>query len=319
MFSVTALGEVLIDFTDHGISANGQKLFERNPGGAPANVLVALQKLGHKTAFIGKVGTDMHGEFLRKTIEAEGVDCTGLVSDSDFFTTLAFVALDENGDRSFSFARKPGADTQLRADDLPKDVIANTKVFHVGSLSLTDEPARTATVEALKLADASGCVMSYDPNYRDSLWTSAEAAAEQMRSILPYMDLVKISAEECPLLTDLTEPAEAAKALLDQGVSVVVVTLDADGAYVATKDGAGIVESFRVDAVDTTGAGDSFWGGFLCAYCESGKKPADVTFEDAAGFALFGNAVASLCVRTRGAIPAMPERDAVEALLAELV
>lgn len=317
MFSVTALGEVLIDFTDNGMSANGQKLFERNPGGAPANVLVALQRLGHKTAFIGKVGKDMHGDFLRQTIEENGVDCTGLVSDPDFFTTLAFVALDENGDRSFSFARKPGADTQLRPEDLPKDVIANSKVFHVGSLSLTDEPARTATIEALKIADEAGCVMSYDPNYRDSLWTSAEAAAEQMRSILPYMDLVKISAEECPLLTDLAEPADAAKALLDQGVSVVVVTLDADGAYVATKDGAGLVESFRVQAVDTTGAGDSFWGGFLCAFCESGKKPGEVTFEEAAAFARFGNAVASLCVRTRGAIPAMPERTDVEALLAE--
>ena len=317
MFSVTALGEVLIDFTDHGVSANGMKLFERNPGGAPANVLVALQKLGHQTAFVGKVGTDMHGEFLRATLEENDIDCQGLISDPDFFTTLAFVALDEHGDRSFSFARKPGADTQLRADELPRDVIANSRVFHVGSLSLTNEPARTATIEALKLAKEAGCVMSYDPNYRDSLWTSAEAASEQMRSIVPFMDLIKISAEECPLLTGHTEPAEAAQSLLEQGASVVVVTLDADGAFVATKDGSGIVKSFRVDAVDTTGAGDSFWGGFLCAFCESELKPADVTFDDAAKFARFGNAVASLCVRTRGAIPAMPARDAVEAVLAE--
>jgi fructokinase len=318
MFSVTALGEVLIDFTDHGVSANGMKLFERNPGGAPANVLVALKKLGHDVAFIGKVGQDMHGEFLRETIESNGIDCTGLISDPNFFTTLAFVALDEKGDRSFSFARKPGADTQLKASDLPAQVIADSKVFHVGSLSMTDEPARTATKEALKIAKDNGCVMSYDPNYRDSLWTGPEAASEQMRSIVSYMDLVKISAEECPLLTDFAEPADAAKALLDQGVSVVVVTLDADGAFVATKDGAQVVESFRVDAVDTTGAGDSFWGGFLCAFCESGKKPADVTIADAAAFARFGNAVASLCVRTRGAIPAMPERAAVEELLATL-
>ncbi len=317
MFSVTALGEVLIDFTDSGISANGQKLFERNPGGAPANVLVALQKLGHKTAFIGKVGTDMHGEFLRQTIEENGINCEGLISDPNFFTTLAFVALDENGDRSFSFARKPGADTQLKEEDLPKDVIKDSRVFHVGSLSLTDEPARSATIAALKLAQEAGCVMSYDPNYRDSLWPNAETAAEQMRSLIPYMDLVKISAEECPLLTDFAEPEQAAKDLLSKGVSVVVVTLDADGAFVATKDGSRMVESFRVKAVDTTGAGDSFWGGFLTAFCESEKKPADLTIDDAAAFALFGNAVASLCVRTRGAIPAMPERDAVEALLAE--
>lgn len=316
MFSVTALGEVLIDFTDSGDSANGQKLFERNPGGAPANVLVALQKLGHQTAFIGKVGKDMHGDFLRQTIEDNNIDCTGLISDPNFFTTLAFVALDESGDRSFSFARKPGADTQLTAEDLPVDVIKNSKVFHVGSLSLTDEPARSATIAALKIAKEAGAVMSYDPNYRDSLWTGADVASAQMRSILPYMNLIKISAEECPLVTDFDKPEDAAKALLDGGASVVVVTLDADGAYVATKDGAGLVESFRVEAVDTTGAGDSFWGGFLAAFCESGKAPADLTFEDAAAFARFGNAVASLCVRKRGAIPAMPEREAVEALLA---
>ena len=317
MFSVTALGELLIDFTDAGVSATGMKLFERNPGGAPANVLVALNKLGHKTAFLGKVGDDMHGTFLRETLAANGINIDGLIQDPNFFTTLAFVALDENGDRSFSFARKPGADTQLAPEDLPRDIIADSRVFHVGSLSMTDEPARSATKEALKCAQDAGCVISYDPNYRDSLWTGPEAAAEQMRSILPYMDLVKISAEECPLLTDLNEPADAAKALLDQGVDVVVVTLDADGAFVATKDGAQIVESFRVDAVDTTGAGDSFWGGFLTAFCESGKKPEDVTLADAVKFTTFGNAVASLCVRTRGAIPAMPSRDAVEALLAE--
>ncbi len=317
MFSVTALGEVLIDFTDHGTSANGQKLFERNPGGAPANVLVALQKLGHKTAFIGKVGTDMHGEFLRQVIEENGINCDGLMSDPNFFTTLAFVALDENGDRSFSFARKPGADTQLKAEELPKDVIASSKVFHVGSLSLTDEPARSATVEALKLAKEAGCVMSYDPNYRDSLWPNAEAAAEQMRSIVPFMNLIKISAEECPLLTGKEKPEDAAADLLEQGANVVVVTLDSDGAYVAAKDGAQIVKSFRVDAVDTTGAGDSFWGGFLTAYCESGLAPQDITLADAAKFTRFGNAVASLCVRKRGAIPAMPDRESVEALLAE--
>ena len=316
MISVTALGEVLIDFTDAGVSAAGQKLFERNPGGAPANVLVALKKLGHDVAFIGKVGHDMHGEFLRKTLVDNGIDCTGLISDPDFFTTLAFVALDEQGDRSFSFARKPGADTQLRPEDLPLNIIRSSKVFHVGSLSLTDEPARSATIAALEAAKEAGCVMSYDPNYRDSLWTSAEAASEQMRSLIKYMDLIKISAEECPLLAGKDDPAEAAAVLLEQGASIVVVTLDADGAFVATKDGARMVPSFRVDAVDTTGAGDSFWGGFLCAFVESGLAPADVSIARAAQFVRFGNAVASLCVRNRGAIPAMPERNDVEEVLA---
>ena len=315
MFSVTALGELLIDFTDSGASPTGMKLFERNPGGAPANVLVALKRLGHETAFIGKVGSDMHGEFLRETLQENGINVDGLISDPDFFTTLAFVALDEHGDRSFSFARKPGADTQLKPEEIPADIISQSKVFHVGSLSLTDEPARSATLKALRVAKDAGCVMSYDPNYRDSLWTSAEAASEQMRSIVPFMDLLKMSAEECPLMTGIDDPEKAAQALLDQGVSVVVVTLDADGAFVATKEGSRTVESFRVEAVDTTGAGDSFWGGFLAAFCESGKKPADVTLEDACAFTRYGNAVASLCVRTRGAIPAMPSLEAVKALL----
>ena len=316
MFSVTALGEVLIDFTDAGVSANGMKIFERNPGGAPANVLVALKKLGHDVAFIGKVGQDMHGDFLRETLEDNGIDCTGLISDPETFTTLAFVALDDQGDRSFSFARKPGADTRLEIDDLPVDVIKDSRVFHVGSLSMTNEPARSATVKALELAKEAGCVMSYDPNYRDSLWVNAELASIQMRSLVPYMDLIKISAEECPLLTDFEKPEDAAKDLLGKGAKAVVVTLDADGAYVATAEGGKIVESFRVDAVDTTGAGDSFWGGFLCAFCESGKKPEELTLDDVAAFARFGNAVASLCVRKRGAIPAMPAREAVEEILA---
>ena len=175
----------------------------------------------YRFAFIGKVGKDMHGDFLRETLESNGIDCTGLISDPDFFTTLAFVALDENGDRSFSFARKPGADTQLKASDLPLDIIKDSKVFHVGSLSLTDEPARSATVFALESAKQAGCVMSYDPNYRDSLWTSAEAASEQMRSLIKYMDLIKISAEECPLMTDETKPEAAAaklpKVVFDRG------------------------------------------------------------------------------------------------------
>ncbi len=316
MADVTALGEVLIDFTDAGTSPSGQKLFERNPGGAPANVLVALKRLGHEVAFIGKVGDDMHGAFLRETLEDAGIDCSGLISDPDFFTTLAFVALDENGDRSFSFARKPGADTQLAPDELRRDLIEGCRVFHVGSLSLTDEPARSATHEAIACAKAAGCTMSYDPNYRASLWASPGAAAEQMRSIAGFMDLIKISAEECELMTGEAEPEAAAAALLAGGASVACVTLDAEGAYVAARDGARLVPSFRVDAVDTTGAGDSFWGGFIAAFIESGLAPAEIGIDDAASFARFGNAVASLCVRKRGAIPAMPLRDEVRALLA---
>lgn len=316
MVDVTTLGEVLIDFTEAGTSDGGMSLFERNPGGAPANVLVALEHLGHSTAFLGKVGTDMHGEFLRGVLEGEGIDCTGLIADPDVFTTLAFVALAPTGERTFSFARKPGADTQIAPDDLAYDVIADSKVFHVGSLSLTDEPARSATHAALSFARDHGCTLSYDPNYRANLWPSAEAAAEQMRSIVPLMDLMKVSDEECELMTGHADPAEAASALLAQGPKVAAVTLGGSGALVACADGIREVPGFPADVVDTTGAGDSFWGGFLAAFVESGLAPEAVTVEDAAGFARMGNAVASLCVRGRGGIPSMPSREAVMELLA---
>ena len=317
MFSVSALGELLIDFTDAGTSAGGQRLFERNAGGAPANVLVALERLGHRTAFLGKVGCDMHGAFLRATLEEQGVDTTGLISDPDTFTTLAFVALSADGEREFSFARKPGADTRITPDELARDVIAASRVFHVGSLSLTDEPARSATLEALRVAREAGCVTSYDPNYRANLWPSVEAAVEQMRAVVPQMDLMKLSDEECELLTGEKDPEAAAGALLELGPKVVAVTLGGAGAYVRCTDGGATVPGFAADAVDATGAGDSFWGGFLAGFCESGKRPEEVGVEDAAGFARLGNAVASLCVRKRGAIPAMPTRAEVEALLAE--
>lgn len=316
-YSITALGELLIDFTEVGTSQNGQKMFERNPGGAPANVLVAARKLGATTAFIGKVGDDMHGAFLRDTLAGEDVDTTGLILDPNVFTTLAFVALDERGERAFSFARKPGADTCLNARELALDVIDATRVFHVGSLSLTNEPARGATLAALDRAREAGCVLSYDPNYRSSLWASAQVAQLQMRSIINRMDLMKISDEECELLTGTRHPEKAAETLLEKGVKVAVVTLGGAGAYVRCAQGGAYVEGFPTDIVDTTGAGDSFWGGFLTAFCESGVDAADVTLEQACGFARFGNAVASLCVRGRGAIPSMPTRGEVEALLAQ--
>lgn len=316
MIDVTAMGEVLIDFTDAGISDAGQKLFERNPGGAPANVLVALQRLGHQTAFLGKVGDDMHGRFLRATMEANNIDARGLLTDPSYFTTLAFVVLDEQGDRSFSFARKPGADTQITTDELDTRLIAESRVFHIGSLSLTDEPARSATFAALDVARSAGCVMSYDPNYRANLWPGVEAAMEQMRAVVPYMDIMKMSDNECELLTGRRDPAEAARALVSGGVKVCCVTLGSEGALVCTKDGVTAVPPFKTEAVDTTGAGDSFWGGFLAAFLESGLAPTEVALDEAVGMARMGNAVASLCVRKRGGIPAMPERAEVLGVLA---
>lgn len=312
MFDVTALGEILIDFTPCGKSAAGQRIFEQNPGGAPANVLTCLSKCGKKTAFIGKVGKDMHGAFLKSVLEENDICTDGLLEVENAFTTLAFVALSDSGERSFSFARKPGADTCLTKEEIRKDLIANSKVFHIGSLSLTSEPVKSATFYALELAKEYGCIISYDPNYRAPLWDSREKAIEGMRSVLSYVDVMKISDEETELLTGISEPEMAAKKLIENGISIVAVTLGADGALICTKEGCEHVKGYQVRIVDTTGAGDSFWGGFLTQLLESGKMPSEVSLKEAAAFADYGNAVASLCVEKRGAIPAMPTKAEVE-------
>lgn len=309
---VTALGEILIDFTPCGKSEAGQRVFEQNPGGAPANVLACLNKCGKKTAFIGKVGNDMHGQFLVDVLKDSGICTDGVVVDDSVFTTLAFVALSDSGERSFSFARKPGADTCLTQEELKEEIIRDSKVFHIGSLSLTTEPAKGTTFKALEIAKEAGCIISYDPNYRAPLWDTKEAAIEGMRSVVSFVDVMKISDEETALLTDIIEPEGAAKKLVDMGVSVVAVTLGADGALVCTKEGSLVVPGFKADMVDTTGAGDSFWGGFLKCLLESGRRPEDVTLQEAAEFANYGNAVASLCVEKRGAIPAMPTTEEIQ-------
>ncbi len=306
MFDVTALGELLIDFTPCGKSEAGMRVFEQNPGGAPANVLCALSNLGLKTAFLGKVGQDMHGDFLKSVLEQKDVCTDGLIQDPEVFTTLAFVELSEDGERSFSFARKPGADTCLKPEDLNDVILKNTKVFHFGSLSLTDEPARSATLAAVRRAKEAGAIISYDPNYRALLWGSREEAMKQMRSVLPFVDVIKISDEETELLTGASSPEEASKLLVGRGISCAVVTLGAKGACVRTNTSFAEVGTEKCTVVDTTGAGDSFWGGFLYRLVQSGKRPGKLSGVEAADFVAFANAVAALCVQKRGAIPAMP-------------
>ena len=176
---IVALGELLIDFTESGYSKNGMKLFEQNPGGAPANLLTAASHMGCSTAFVGKVGNDMHGHFLKETLKKEGIDTRAVIEDTEYFTTMAFVELDERGERSFSFARKPGADTMLRKEELDEKLLSNCKIFHFGSLSLTNEPSRSATLEAVSIAKKAGVIISYDPNYRASLWEKKETAVKE--------------------------------------------------------------------------------------------------------------------------------------------
>jgi fructokinase len=313
-FDVVALGELLIDFTNIGRSESGMRIFEQNPGGAPANVLCSLAKMGAKTAFVGKVGEDIHGSYLRETLNQMNVDTQGLVADPSCFTTLAFVELADNGERKFSFARKPGADTQLNANELPVDLLMKTKIFHFGSLSLTDEPARSATLKAVVIAKSAGAIISFDPNYRPLLWKSRELAVEQMRRVIPFVDIIKISDEETDLLTDFKSPEDASQELLNSGIACVVVTLGKNGALVRTKHGLSQIKPHDCKVVDTTGAGDSFWGGFLYRLAQSEKQPEDLTADEVSDFTVFANAVATLCVQKRGAIPAMPSLEDVQKL-----
>ena len=306
MYDIVSLGELLIDFTESGISPAGMRLFEQNAGGAVTNLLCAAAQCGAKTGYIGKVGADMHGAFLKQSLVNAGVDVRGLIEAEDVFTTLAFVALQPNGERAFSFARKPGADTQLRADELNLDMLEHTRIFHTGSLSLTQEPARSATYEAIDRAKAAGAIISYDPNYRASLWPNQEEAIRFMRSLIATADIMKVSDEELPLLTGETDPEKAADALTDQGVKLVAITLGAKGAFVRVHGESRLIPGFRSNAIDTTGAGDAFFGGFLYRFLTSDVALKDVTLEHAADFARFGNATASLCVEQRGGIPAMP-------------
>ena len=306
MYDIVSLGELLIDFTESGRSPAGMRLFEQNAGGAVTNLLCAAAQCGAKTGYIGKVGADMHGAFLKQSLVNAGVDVRGLIEAEDVFTTLAFVALQPNGEREFSFARKPGADTQLRSDEVNADMLEHTRIFHTGSLSLTQEPARSATYEAIDRAKAAGAIISYDPNYRASLWTSKDEAIRYMRSLISTADIMKISDEELPLLTGETDPEQATDVLLDQGVKIVAVTLGAKGAFIRLRNESRLIPGFRSNAIDTTGAGDAFFGGFLYRYLSCGKALKEVTLEDAAHYARFGNATASLCVERRGGIPAMP-------------
>lgn len=311
MFDIVALGELLVDFTTCGKSANGMRLFEQNPGGAVCNVLSAMARQGDATAFIGKIGKDMHGQFLKQSIESVGIDTSGLVEADDVFTTLAFVELSETGERSFSFARKPGADTCLAASELNEELLKHTRILHVGSLSLTNEPARSATIHAIRIAKAAGAVISYDPNYRAPLWDSVETAKQQMRSLLPYVDIMKLSDEETALLTDREDPTEALMFLYDAGITCAAVTMGSKGALVMLRGETAVADPHNCVRVDSTGAGDAFWGGFLHDLLQRGKEIGALTLDDAASFAHLANVVAAICCERRGALLSMPTAEEV--------
>ena len=308
MFDIIAMGETLIDFTPAGCEANGSPLFAQNPGGAPANVLAQAARLGAKTAFMGMVGKDGFGAFLRGIMQRSGIDTTGLLETDGAHTTLAFVQLDEQGDRSFSFYRKPGADVLLRPEDVDVSRIRDAHIFHFGSLSLTDEPIRSATHRAVEAAREAGCIISYDPNYRPPLWPSEAEAKAQMASMLPYVDVLKVSEEEMRLLTGDSNPETATKHFTELGISLVLVSMGEMGACYRCGDEFGHIPAFPVHAVDTNGAGDSFLGAIL--YCLRGKRREELRMMHSGELhelVTYGNAAGALTTTAYGAIPAMPD------------
>ena len=316
-FDIVAMGELLVDFTEAGVSSAKQRLFEQKPGGAVANVACGAARLGLHTAFIGKVGDDMHGRFLQDVLRQSGVNTDGLLLSDDVFTTLAFVSLSQAGEREFSFARKPGADTCLRAEEVSDALLNNCAIFHIGSLSMTDEPMRGATLYAVQRAKKAGAVISYDPNYRAPLWKSVAEAKAQMRALLPYADLVKLSDEETELLTDEARPEAALDRLLDAGVKCAVVTLGKHGALLGFADARTrypIMPGLTV--TDTTGAGDAFWSAFLSRVVKGGLLDG-LNAHSAGRYVRFANAAAGYCVGRRGAIPAMPTEEQVQSLLCD--
>ncbi|MCD8300551.1 MAG: carbohydrate kinase [Clostridiales bacterium] len=322
-YDVTAIGELLIDFACTGINEVGYPAMSANPGGAPGNFLAALNKYGCRTAFLGKVGTDAFGKMLIDTLAAAGIETQGIVEDDSVFTTLAFVTLDESGDRTFSFARKPGADTRLRFDELDLSLIDNCRDFHFGSLSLTDEPMRSTTKRAVAYAKERGKWISYDPNLRKPLWKSMDEAGEQLLWGISQADIVKISDEEVDFLWNCPYLEAAQKMHEEYGVKLVFITLGSDGCFYSNGSSFGVVPTpDGIHVVDTTGAGDIFGGSALSRLLATGKELSDITGGDMRSAALFACCAASLSTQAHGGISSVvPEktvREAVKSVLDSL-
>ena len=310
---IISLGEVLIDLTQTG-GENGMRRFDAFPGGAPANVAVAAARLGAKTGFIGKVGADAFGGDLRRMLEANGVNADGLYETAEALTTMAVVSVDETGERDFSFYRSPGADTLLTAHealDALKACSTPIRLLHVGSLSLTDEPARGATMAALRFAKAAGIPVSYDPNYRAALWKNESEAAERLAEPLPYADILKVSEEELFLLTGTHDLRMGSLELGAMGPKLVMVTLGEKGAYYRWGIHTGEVPGFPVTVADTNGAGDAFLGAVLSRLVLRKDPLKDLTPEELEKLVVFANAAAALTCSQPGAIPALPTEEEV--------
>lgn len=311
LFDVTALGELLIDFTENGTSSQGNPLMEANPGGAPCNVLAMLERLGKKTAFIGKVGKDMFGNQLKAAVEEVGIDTRNLIMDENVHTTLAFVHTYPDGDRDFSFYRDPGADMMLTKDEVQKDLIENSRIFHFGTLSSTHEGVREATRRAIELAKEAGCIITFDPNLRPPLWKSLDDARKEIEYGMTKCDVLKISDNEVEFLFGTTDYDKGAAMIREKyNIPLVLITMGKDGSRAYYKD-------LRVEAapflqentIETTGAGDTFCASTLNYVLEHGLE--DLTEENLKELLTFANAAASLITTRKGALRVMPSRQEV--------
>lgn len=313
-FDVVALGELLIDFTENGKSAQGNMTYEANPGGAPCNVLAMLNKAGRKTAFIGKVGQDLFGNKLKATLDEVGIDTSNLIIDEDARTTLAFVETFPDGDRDFSFYRNPGADMMLRKEDLHEDLIRDAKIFHYGTLSMTHDGVREATKKAIDIAKESGAILSFDPNLRPPLWT-LDDAKEQVAYGLSKCDVLKISDNEIQWFTGEEDFDAGIAQLREQyNIPLIMLSLGRDGSRAYYKDLRVEVKPFLQDStIETTGAGDTFGGCCLHYVLKYGLDNLDE--EKLTEMLTFANAAASIVTTRKGALRVMPDVEEVEAFI----
>lgn len=316
-FDVVALGELLIDFTESGLSPQGNPLLEVNPGGAPCNVLSMLTKLGRKTAFIGKIGDDMFGKRLRASLIDVGIDTRALITDDYAKTTLAFVHTAEDGDREFSFYRNPGADMMLSKEDLDLDLLKDTRIFHYGSLSMTHDGCREATRLAIKTAKEAGALLSFDPNLREPLWNSLDEAKEQICYGLSNCDILKISDNEVLWLTGETDYDRAIEKIRKEyNIPLILLSLGKTGSRAYMKDKRVEVPAFvQANTIETTGAGDTFCAGILHHVLEFGWH--EYSEKELKTMLTFANAAASIITTRKGALYVMPEPEEVISLIKE--
>ncbi len=312
-FDIVAIGELLIDFTPIKNENSERPAYEQNPGGAPANVLVSAVRSGSSGAIISAVGEDFFGEFLKDVMLDKNIDCSGIQFVPYATTTMAFVSLDKNGERSFCFSRKPGADMMIKKENIPEELLNKCKIFHFGSISLSAEDSREATYFAVQKAKKAGAVISFDPNWRDKIWEDKENGLNQIKNAMKFAEVCKLSEEELFLITQNNSIEGGTELLLSdfQNLKLIIVTMGGDGSFYRFREKFGYVKSYSVNPVDTTGAGDAFWGQFLHSLAKN-EKILSGDIEALENALLYANAAGAICTTGRGAIDSIPDFETIQ-------